>query len=127
LAEAADQVNEMTKDRLVQQALATVKPGDTVAVLGMAYRPDTYIVEESAGLHVAQALQRKGCRVVVHDYAATPKNSPSLLEFSRLADPKDLKKEKRVTAILICCPWPAYKTISLPKGTKVFDPWGVRE
>jgi UDPglucose 6-dehydrogenase len=126
LAEATDQVNEMTKDRLVQQALATVKPGDTVAVLGMAYRPDTYIVEESAGLHIAQALQRKGCRVVVHDYAATPKNSPSLLEFSCLADPKDLKKEKRVTAILICCPWPAYKTISLPKGIKVFDPWGVR-
>jgi UDPglucose 6-dehydrogenase len=127
LAEATDQVNELTKDRLVQQALALVKPGDTVVVLGMAYRPDTYIVEESAGLHIAQALQRRGCRVVVHDYAATPKNSPSLLEFSCLADPTELNGEKRIAAVLICCPWPGYKTIDLPKKVKIFDPWGVRE
>ena len=64
--------------------------------------------------------------MVVHDYAATPKNSPSLLEFSVLADPTDLKKEKRVAAVLICCPWPGYKKIALPKGAKIFDPWGVR-
>ena len=127
LAEATDRVNELAKDTLAEQALACVKPGDTVAVLGMAYRPDTYIVEESAGLHIAQALQRKGCRVVVHDCAATPTNSPSLLEFTFLSDLADLKKEKRVAAVLICCPWPAYQRLKLPKGAQVFDPWGVRE
>ena len=127
LAEATDHVNELSKDQLAEQALACVKPGDTVAVLGMAYRPDTYIVEESAGLHIAQALQRKGCRVVVHDCAATPANSPSLLEFTWLKDLRELKKEKRVSAVLICCPWPAYKKLKFPKEAKVFDPWGVRE
>jgi len=125
LAEATDAVNELTKERLARQALDCVKEGDTVAVLGMAYRPDTYIVEESAGLHIAQAVKRNGCRVVVHDYAANPKNSPSLLEFEFLSDPAKLKKEKRVKAVLICCPWPGYKHISFPKTAKVFDPWGV--
>ena len=67
LAEATDAVNEMAKERLAQNALASVKPGEVVAVLGMAYRPNSYIVEESAGLHVAQMLKRHGCRVVVHD------------------------------------------------------------
>jgi UDPglucose 6-dehydrogenase len=125
LAEATDRVNEMAKEQLAQQALACVKPGDSVAVLGMAYRPDTYIVEESAGLHIAQSLKRSGCRVVVHDYAANTKNSPSLLEFEVLTDLKQLTKEKRVKAVLICNPWPDYRQVKFPKGAKVFDPWGV--
>lgn len=126
LAEATDAVNEMTKERLAQQALASVKPGDVVAVLGMAYRPNSYIVEESAGLHVAQMLKRHGCQVVVHDYAANAKNCPSLLEFEALADPAKLKKGKGVKAIVICCEWEGYRKIPLPAGVKVFDPWGVR-
>ena len=125
LAEATDRVNEMAKEQLAQQALACVKPGDTVAVLGMSYRPDTYIVEESAGLHIAQSLKRSGCRVVVHDYAANSKNSPALLEFETLADPAQLKKEKRLKAVLICNPWPDYRQVKFPKSAKVFDPWGV--
>ncbi len=126
LADAADSVNELTKQRLAEQAQNCVKAGDSVAVLGMAYRPGTYIVEESAGLHVAKVLKGGGCRVLVHDYAANPKNSPSLLEFDLLADPAKLSKEKGLRAILICCPWPEYRQIKLPKGVKVFDPWGVR-
>ena len=125
LAEATDRVNEMAKDQLAQQALACLKPGDAVAVLGMSYRPDTYIVEESAGLHIAQSLKQSGCRVVVHDYASNSKNSPSLLEFEVLADPAQLRKIKRVKAVLICCPWPGYRKTKFPKGAKVFDPWGV--
>jgi UDPglucose 6-dehydrogenase len=125
LAEATDAVNEMTKDDLAQQALACMQPGDTVAVLGMSYRPNTYIVEESAGLHIAQSLKRHGCRVVVHDYASTPANSPSLLEFEYLNDPALLKKEKRLKAVLICCPWEGYRQIDLPKRAKIFDPWGA--
>lgn len=127
LAEATDAVNEMTKEDLAQQALACTEPGDTVAVLGMSYRPNTYIVEESAGLHIAQSLKRHGCRVVVHDYASTPANSPSLLEFEYLNDPAKLRKEKRLKAVLICCPWEGYRQVSLPKRVKIFDPWGALE
>jgi UDPglucose 6-dehydrogenase len=125
LAEATDLVNEMAKDQLAQQALACVSPGDSVAVLGMSYRPDTYIVEESAGLHIAQSLKRSGCRVLVHDYASNTKNSPALLEFEIIADPAHLKKEKRLKAVLICNPWPGYRKVKFPKRVKVFDPWGV--
>jgi UDPglucose 6-dehydrogenase len=125
LAEATDRVNEMAKEQLAQLALKCVKPGDTVAVLGMSYRPDTYIVEESAGLHIAQSLKRSGCRVLVHDFASNPRNSPALLEFEVLADVKKLKDEKRVAAVLICCPWEGYRKVKFPKGATVFDPWGV--
>jgi UDPglucose 6-dehydrogenase len=126
LAEATDAVNETSKERLAQQALACLKPGEVAVVLGMAYRPASYLVEESAGLHVAQSLKRNGCRVLVHDYASNTRNSPSLLEFEWLADPAKLKNDKRVKVVVICCEWDGYGKIALPKGAKVFDPWGVR-
>lgn len=125
LAEATDRVNELAKEQLAHQAMTFTKKGDTIAVLGMSYRPDTYIVEESAGLHIAQALKRHGCRVLVHDYASNTKNSPSLLEFEVLEDATKLKNEKRIAAVLICCPWEGYRKVKFPKGAKVFDPWGV--
>jgi UDPglucose 6-dehydrogenase len=126
LADAADSVNELTKQRLAHQALNCVNPGDTVAVLGMSYRTGSYIVEESAGLHVAKVLKGSGCRVLVHDCAANPQNSPSLLEFEWLSELAKLKGEKRLKAVLVCCPWPDYKSLKFPKSTKIFDPWGVR-
>ena len=68
---------------------------DTVAVLGLAYKPDTYITEESAGLYLAQQLKRHGYRVVVHDYGAKPDNAPSLHEFDHLDDPGVLAAARR--------------------------------
>lgn len=126
LAEATDDVNEMSKERLAEQAMACTKEGDIIVVLGMSYRPGSYIVEESAGLHVAQSLKRHGCRVLVHDFAANIKNAPSLLEFEMLPDLAKLKSDKRVKAVVICCEWEGYGKIAFPKGAKVFDPWGVR-
>src|SRR6266498_3540087 len=92
LAEAADRINEQTKARLLEQVQSMVSKTDTVLVLGLAYKPDTYITEESAGLYLAQHLKRNGFRVMVHDYGATPATSPSLHEFEVLADPTSLAK-----------------------------------
>jgi UDPglucose 6-dehydrogenase len=125
LADATDAVNELAKQRLADQAKDCLKPGDTAVVLGMAYRPGSYIVEESAGLHVAKALKSAGCHVLVHDFAANPQNSPSLLEFELVTEIANLKNETQIKAVLICCPWQAYKTAQLPQNARVFDPWGV--
>src|SRR5438445_7985084 len=56
LAEATDKVNQQTNLDLLHKAQSMVEPGATVAVLGLSYKPDTYITEESAGLHLAQEL-----------------------------------------------------------------------
>jgi UDPglucose 6-dehydrogenase len=126
LAEAADRVNEATKQALLEQVLALALPGGTVAVLGMAYRPNTYIVEESAGLFLAQHLKRGGCRVLVHDYQARADNSPSLLEFERLDTPEALLQHSQTKVVALCCPWPQYRTVPLPPGAELVDPWGLR-
>src|SRR5215469_3398904 len=56
LAEATDRVNERTKHDLVEKVQQMAKPGDAVAVLGVTYKPNTYITEEAAGLFLAQQL-----------------------------------------------------------------------
>ncbi len=123
LAEATDIVNEATKENLLAHVESSVKPGASVAVLGLAYKPDTYIVEESAGLFLAQNLKRHGYRVLIHDFAATPDNSPSLLEFEVLRDVKDLAARDDIQLAIICCPWPQYRDIKLAPNTAVMNPW----
>jgi UDPglucose 6-dehydrogenase len=123
LAEASDEVNEMTKDRLLETVHQLTQPNDTVAVLGVAYKPDTWIVEESAGLHLAQHLQRRGRNVLVHDYAANPSNSPSLFEFQILDDPKTLRDRADVKVVVLCCPWPQYASLEVHPTSKLLAFW----
>ncbi len=123
LAEASDRVNELTKQQLLAEVGAMLSKGEAVAVLGLSYKPDTYIVEESAGLYLAQHLKRSGYRVLVHDFGASPSNSPSLHEFEVLSDPKELAGHKEIKVAVICCPWPQYRDVKFAPQTKVVAPW----
>ncbi|HEY0552577.1 MAG TPA: nucleotide sugar dehydrogenase [Verrucomicrobiae bacterium] len=125
LAEATDCVNELTKEKLLERVEKSITKQDTVVVLGLSYKPDTYITEESAGLYLAQNLKRRGYKVLVHDYGATPANSPSLHEFEVIADPATLATRGDVKAAVLCCPWPQYKSVKFAPGTKVLAPWRI--
>ncbi len=123
LAEATDRVNERTNQDLFETVQRMAAKGDTIAVLGLSYKPDTYITEESAGLYLAQQLKRHGYRVIVHDYGAKPVNAPSLHEFEYLAELAALQQRKDVRLAVICCPWPQYRAVKFAPGVKVFSPW----
>lgn len=79
LARSVDTSNLLEVNRLAQQVtnalddLSTRKGGDavrTVGILGLSYKPDTDVVEQSQGIMLAQALVRKGYAVAVFDPAA---------------------------------------------------------
>jgi UDPglucose 6-dehydrogenase len=123
LAEASDLVNQQTNLSLFYKVQSLLASNDVVAVLGLAYKPDTYITEESAGLFLAQQLKRHGYRVLVHDYGARPANAPSLHEFEYIADPNTLAQRPDIKLAAICCPWPQYRSVKFAPGTKVFTPW----
>jgi UDPglucose 6-dehydrogenase len=123
LAEATDKVNHETNLDLLKKVQAQVSPKDTIAVLGLAYKPDTYITEESAGLFLAQQLKRHGYRVLVHDYGAKPSNAPTLHEFEYMEDPATMEKREDIKVAVVCCPWPQYRSVKFARGTKVFTPW----
>lgn len=67
LAETTDVYNRSMADRIIKNLRATIKPGMTVAVLGLAYKPLSHVVEESPGVYLAEALSRSGARVVAFD------------------------------------------------------------
>jgi UDPglucose 6-dehydrogenase len=123
LAEASDRVNERAKEGLVEKIQEMSSPGDTVAVLGVTYKPNTYITEEAAGLFLAQQLKWRGYRVLVHDFAATPANAPSLHEFELISNWEKFKSDPAVNLAVICCPWPQYRDLTPVNGTRVFTPW----
>lgn len=123
LAEASDRVNQQTNSNLFEKVQRLATPETIVAVLGLSYKPDTYITEESSGLFLAQQLKRHGYRVLVHDYGAKPANAPSLHEFEQLDDPAGLEKRKDIGLVVICCPWPQYRALKFAPGTKTMTPW----
>lgn len=125
LAEASDRVNELAKEKLLEKVRSLTPRGGTVAVLGMSYKPDTHIVEESAGLFLAQHLKRHGYRVLVHDFAAAPSNSPSLHEFEVISDLNILSERTDVEVAVLCCPWPQYQGIRLHPNTRLLAPWKI--
>ncbi|HTY87616.1 MAG TPA: nucleotide sugar dehydrogenase [Candidatus Acidoferrum sp.] len=125
LAEASDRVNHRTNEDLFEKVRGMIKQDDVVAVLGITYKPDTYITEEAAGLFLAQQLKRHGYRVLVHDFAATPANAPALHEFECVADLAALKQRREVKLAVICCPWPQYRGLALGPNTRVFTPWQI--
>ena len=123
LAEATDRVNQQTNLDLFQKIQSMISPQDVVAVLGLSYKPDTYITEEAAGLALAQHLKRHGYRVVVHDFGAKPDNQPSIHEFDYIHDPAVLQRRDDIKLAVICCPWPQYQNVALGLGAKIFTPW----
>lgn len=125
LAEASDEVNECTKTDLLEKVKSLAEKGSTIAVLGLSYKPDTYITEESAGLYLAQKLQREGYQVLAHDFAAAPSNSPSLFEFKMLKSPEELAYLEHVKVAILCCPWPQYRNLKFHANTTVITPWKI--
>jgi UDPglucose 6-dehydrogenase len=67
LAEVTDRANRQHHDVIVTSVRRHVRPGMAVAVLGLAYKPDTDVLEESAGLHLVRRLAESDIKVMVHD------------------------------------------------------------
>ena len=103
LAEATDTYNRSVIDRILTIVEEAITPDDEVAILGLAYKPYTNVVEEAAGLLLAGQLADRGVRVTVHDplakdaaarvlgirvrYAATPADAIATATLVALMSP----------------------------------------
>jgi UDPglucose 6-dehydrogenase len=70
VAEATDTVNRRQVERVVRMVARLSPTPATVAVLGLSYKPDTPVVEESQGVMIARALAAAGHAVLVADPVA---------------------------------------------------------
>lgn len=67
LAETTDSMNRASLEKLLERLRAFVQRGTTVAVLGLAYKPSSHIIQESQAISMVKALARVGARVVAFD------------------------------------------------------------
>lgn len=67
IALATDAANRVPARRLVEYVCAVAPPEGTVAVLGLAYKPRSHVIERSQGLEAALAIADSGLRVVCYD------------------------------------------------------------
>lgn len=86
IAEATDGINAFQIDRLCNLVHLTAPPGAKVSVLGMSYKPDTPVVEQSQGLMLAQRLAQEGFQVSVHDPLALGNAMAVLGESAQAAE-----------------------------------------
>ena len=70
VAEATDMANRDGIQRLADMVTDRLESGGTAGVLGLSYKPDTDVVEESVGLHLVRTLAERGVDVVAFDPAA---------------------------------------------------------
>lgn len=71
LAEVTNRINRASASRIVGLLNPLIHRNATVAVLGLAYKPFSHVVEESQGVHIARALSNAGARVVAFDPLAS--------------------------------------------------------
>ena len=128
LAEATDQMNRRQVPRLADVILSRLAEGGTVGILGLAYKPDTEVIEESQGVELAKRLLAAGLSVTVYDPAAMPNARTQLsgnVEFATTA----AECARRADVLVITTPWPEFRSLStadLKSGSSfVLDCWRI--
>jgi UDPglucose 6-dehydrogenase len=130
LAEATDQLNRQQVPRLGAMILARLPKNGTAGVLGLSYKPDTGVIEESQGVALAKYLLKSGVHVVVFDPEAMD-NAREQLEgrVTFASGPAECARQADVLAITT--PWPEFKKLT-PQDFKrpgakpvVLDCWRI--
>ncbi len=110
LAKATDQVNQRQVQRLADRVLAVLPEGACVGILGLSYKPDTEVIEESQGLMLAKTLVAAGCRVVVYDPVAMDGARRALPDAVRFA-PSMEACAAEADVLVIATPWEQFKAL----------------
>jgi len=86
LLEMNDSYNRTISPRFVEKLKPYLRDGSTVAVLGLAYKPLSHVIEESAGMYLCLTLSAGGFRVIGFDPLATEEARAALRMHALVAD-----------------------------------------
>jgi UDPglucose 6-dehydrogenase len=128
LAEATDAVNVAQTDRLARVVQSRLEAGNAVGILGLAYKPDTGVIEESPGVALARLLGKAGYEVRVYDPVATQAGVEALGGLARgSSSAEELLAQSDVA--VIATPWREFAELPLEsleregRRTVVIDCW----
>ena len=111
ILKAAERVNKQRIERLfekIHQALWVVK-GKRVAVLGLAFKPNTDDIRFAPALEVVRGLLTEGAIVEATDPEAMPKTQAVFPQLHYHEDPYDALRD--ADAALICTEWEIFRKL----------------
>jgi len=130
LAEATDTLNRYQVERVLGAVEARLGDSGPVGVLGLSYKPDTAVVEESQGLALVERLLDLGRRVIAYDPKAVPTARRALRRpFETAASAADCVRA--ASLVVVMTPWPEFRDIPADAFSRssgrlsVIDCWRV--
>ncbi len=128
LATAVDAVNRDQVERVVDriaEGLARPLHGARIAVLGLAFKPDTDDTRDAPALALIDALAHRGARIVACDPQAVDKVASMRPGIETASDP--IRAATGADAVVLATEWPDYVALDMMRlravmaGRLVFD------
>jgi UDPglucose 6-dehydrogenase len=110
LAEATDQLNKRQVPRLTELILSHLPEGGTAAIMGLSYKPNTEVIEESQGLALAKFVAEQGVRLVVYDPEAMP-NAKAILPAGVVYASSVAECACQADVLAITTPWAEFRSL----------------
>jgi UDPglucose 6-dehydrogenase len=111
LAEATDTLNRHQVDRVTRHITGRVVPGATVGVLGLSYKPDTGVVEQSQGVALVERLMAQGFHVVAYDPKAIAAAQKALLQpFEAAASAEECIRASSLVVVMTA--WEEFRSLA---------------
>jgi UDPglucose 6-dehydrogenase len=128
LAETTDHKNRSIPGTLTKRLLELIPRGATVAVLGLAYKPFSHVIEESQSILLVKALSQAGARVLCYDPLAND-SARSELAYSALIMDSLIDCLAQANYVIITTADPVFKSLCADdfvlKPVTVIDIWRV--
>lgn len=120
LAEATEKVNDIQVVKVVKEVKNRLEKKDTVAILGLSYKPNTEIVEASQALEIAKKLSDLGYNVKVYDPQAM-NEAKSIIGDSVIFCNSIHDCLNNVDLCIVATPWKEFKNLKV--DVPVIDLW----
>jgi UDPglucose 6-dehydrogenase len=122
LLDAAVEVNERQRKRVIsklQRDLHTLK-GKRVALLGLAFKPNTDDLREAPSLEIARALEKRGARAVGYDPVAGKKAVGLTPNLKVVFDPYEALSGAH--AAVVVTEWEEIRTLDPGRASALMEP-----
>jgi len=122
IARATDSVNRRQVERIVSLALQSSQPGDQIGVVGLAYKPNTPVIDESQGLEIARSLSKKDRAVVGFDPLVAENAPERSANFVVAQSPLELDG---ATVVIVANPELGHTLEGTARRAVIIDMWGT--